>query len=452
MFRSVLVANRGEIAVRVLRTLRQLGVRGIAVHSGADAGAAHVDAADDAVALPGAAPGQAYLDMDAMLAAVRASGAEAVHPGYGFLSENAEFAQRVIDAGLTFIGPDPNCIAAMGDKLQARLRMAGAGLPVSAGSESALPDRSAAIAAAERLGYPVMLKAAAGGGGIGMALARDEQQLVSAFERTRSGAERAFGRGELYLERFIERARHIEVQIFGLADGQVVALGERDCSVQRRHQKLAEETPATALAERTRTALAAASISAGRAVGYRGAGTVEWLLDPATGQFVFLEMNTRLQVEHTVTELVTGLDLVAEQLRVAAGDRPGFDPRQPPAPCGHALQLRVCAEDPLTFLPSPGLIERWRQPAGEGIRVDAGYRAGDTVTRFYDPLLAKLCVWAEDRPAALRRAAAAVAEFRIEGPRTNLPFFAELLADPAFQHGGYDTGLVGRLRPIGRPA
>jgi acetyl-CoA carboxylase biotin carboxylase subunit len=324
--------------------------------------------------------------------------------------------------------------------------MAAAGVPVAAGT-APLADADAAARAAAEIGYPVMVKAAAGGGGIGMAAVRDEAELRTAYETARTRAERFFGSPAVFLERYLSPARHVEVQVLGLADGRVLALGERDCSVQRRHQKVAEETPSPGVSPALRERMLAAAVRAAEAVDYRGAGTVECLVPAdSADEFFFLEMNTRLQVEHPVTELVTGVDLVEEQLRVAAGDPPALDPDAPPAPRGHALELRVYAEDPKRFLPGPGRITAWAEPSGEGIRVDAGYEAGDTVTPYYDPLMAKLCVWGPDRAAALERARAAVAGFTVEGPKCNLPFFAELLEAPDFVSGRYDTGLVSRLR------
>ncbi|PZS27177.1 MAG: biotin carboxylase, partial [Pseudonocardiales bacterium] len=368
------------------------------------------------------------------------------HPGYGFLSENAGFASAVGAAGLTWVGPTPESIEAMGDKIAARNLMSDAGVPVAPGTRQAVTDFDDAVARAGAVGYPLMVKASAGGGGIGMAVVADEPALRGAFETARTRAERFFGSPAILLERFVPAARHVEVQILGLADGRVVALGERDCSVQRRHQKVAEETPSPGVDDRLRSRMLAAAVRAGEAIGYRGAGTVEFLVDTAEGgEFFFLEMNTRLQVEHPVTELVTGLDLVEEQLRIAARQPPTFG-AAPPVARGHALEFRVYAEDPRRFLPSPGTIRRWEQPAGKGIRVDAGYAAGDTVTQYYDPLMAKLCVWAPDREGALLRAAGAVEAFVIEGPKSNLPFFTELLADTGFARGSYDTGLIGRMR------
>jgi acetyl-CoA carboxylase biotin carboxylase subunit len=443
---SVLIANRGEIARRIIATARRLGIRSVAVYSEADAGLPFVREADQAVLIGPPPPAQSYLDAGAVLAAARQSAAAAVHPGYGFLSENAAFAQQVQAEGLTWVGPPPEAIEQMGDKINARNLMHRAGVPVALGSTEPVTDAAAALAEAERIGYPVMVKAAAGGGGIGMSAAAGPEDLQTAFETARTRAERFFGSPAILLERFVERARHVEVQIMGLADGRVVALGERDCSVQRRHQKVAEETPSPGVGPQVRERLLAAGVRAGEAVGYLGAGTVEFLLDVRTQEFVFLEMNTRLQVEHPVTEMVTGIDLVEQQFLVAAGESVGFDPLGV-APAGHALEFRVYAEDPVRFLPSPGAITEWSQPAGPGIRVDAGYEAGNTVTPFYDPLLAKLCVHGGTRDEALGRAREAVAAFRLAGPKTNLPFHADLLASEAFVSGDYDTSVVAGLRP-----
>ncbi len=446
MLDSVLVANRGEIARRVIRTARRLGVTAVAVYSDADAELPYVREADQAVHIGPAQPALSYLNAAAIIDAARKTGAAAVHPGYGFLAENADFAGQVIAAGLTWVGPDPAAIEQMGDKIRARNLMERAGVPVSPGSREPVSGEAAAVAEADRIGYPVMVKAAAGGGGIGMGVATGEAELRAAFATARSRAERFFGSPEILIERYVERARHVEVQILGLADGSVLALGERDCSVQRRHQKVAEETPSPGVSPSLREQMLAAAVRAGQAVGYRGAGTVECLVDTDAGSFVFLEMNTRLQVEHPVTELVTGLDLVEQQFLIASGEPPSFDPAAV-RPAGHALELRVYAEDPVRFLPAPGTITRWEEPAGDGIRVDAGYQAGNTVTPYYDPLLAKLCVHGADRAQALARARDAVAAFAVEGPKTNLAFHAELLASPGFVSGDYDTSLVSKLRP-----
>jgi len=443
---SVLVANRGEIARRIIATARRLGIRAVAVYSEADQDLPFVAEADEAVLIGPPPPAKSYLDSGAVLAAAKRAGAAAIHPGYGFLSENPQFARQVLAEGLTWVGPPPAAIEQMGDKINARNLMAQAGVPVAAGTAEPVTAADAAVAEAARIGYPVMVKAAAGGGGIGMSTVSDPAGLRAAFETARTRAERFFGDPAILLERYIERARHVEVQILGLADGRVVALGERDCSVQRRHQKVAEETPSPGVGAALRARMLAAAVRAGAAVGYRGAGTVECLVDRVTDDFVFLEMNTRLQVEHPVTELVTGIDLVEQQFRIAAGEPVSFDP-DGVRPQGHALELRVYAEDPVRFLPSPGTIEQWQEPAGPGVRVDAGYAAGNQVTTFYDPLLAKLCVHGRDRAQALARAREAVAAFRITGLRTNLPFHADLLASEVFTGGDYDTSIVALLRP-----
>jgi acetyl-CoA carboxylase, biotin carboxylase subunit len=443
---SVLVANRGEIARRIIATAHRLGIRAVAVYSEADADLPFVREADEAVLIGPPHPAQSYLNVDAIFAAARQRGAGAVHPGYGFLSENAAFAHQVMAEGLTWVGPSPQTIEQMGDKINARNLMDKAGVPVAAGSTEPVTDAAAALAEAGRIGYPVMVKAAAGGGGIGMGAATGPEALRAAFETARTRAERVFGSPAILLERFLERARHVEVQIMGLGDGRVVTLGERDCSVQRRHQKIAEETPSPGVGPRLRERLLAAAVRAGEVVGYLGAGTVEFLLDVTTQEFVFLEMNTRLQVEHPVTELVTGIDLVEQQFLVASGEPVSFDPLGVRHD-GHALELRIYAEDPVRFLPSPGVIAEWEEPAGPGIRVDAGYEAGNTVTPFYDPLLAKLCVHGQTRGEALGRARDAVAAFRLAGPKTNLPFHADLLTSEPFVSGDYDTSAVAGLRP-----
>jgi acetyl-CoA carboxylase biotin carboxylase subunit len=439
----LLVANRGEIARRIIRTARRLDVRTIAVYAEPDADLPFVAEADQAVPLAGSGnPAQSYRDVPALLAAAQATGAAAVHPGYGFLSENPQFARAVIEAGLIWVGPDPASIAAMGDKINARNLMAAAGVPVAPGTAEPVADPAAAAAAAAGIGYPVMVKAAAGGGGMGMAVAADEQALAAEVAKVAGFAERMFGDPSVLLERYFPRVRHIEAQILGLADGTVVALGERECSVQRRNQKLVEESPSPALTPAQRSALLAAAVRAGEAVGYRNAGTVECLFVPATGEVFFLEMNTRLQVEHPVTEAVYGIDLVEAQLRIAAG-LPVAVPQQP---AGHAIELRVNAEDPKRFLPGPGAITGWVEPSGDGVRVDSGYAKGNTVTPHFDSLMAKLVVHGGDRAEALVRARVAVAGFEITGPKHNLPFFTELLDHPEFVAGEYDTGIVNRMR------
>lgn len=445
MIESLLVVNRGEIARRIIRTAKRLGVRAVAVHSEADAGLPFVAEADEAVCVGPANPAESYRNVEAVLAAAKSTGAQAIHPGYGFLSENADFAQAVEASGLIWVGPGAEAITAMGDKINARNLMAAAGVPVAPGTTEPAADLAAAVDAAAGIGYPVMVKAAAGGGGMGMGIANDEAALRTEFDKVRSFAERMFGDGSVLIERYFPRVRHVEVQILGLADGRVVALGERECSVQRRNQKLVEESPSPAVTPELRSRFLAAAVRAGEAVGYRNAGTVECLLDPTTDEFFFLEMNTRLQVEHPVTESVYGVDLVEEQLRVAAGLPPTFDP-DAVTPRGHAIELRVNAEDPKRFLPGPGAITVWTEPAGEGVRVDAGYVAGNTVTPFYDSLMAKLIVSGADRAEAISRARAAVAQFQLVGPKNNLPFFAELLDNAEFLSGDYDTGIVSRMR------
>jgi acetyl-CoA carboxylase, biotin carboxylase subunit len=442
---SVLVANRGEIARRVIRTARRMGIRAVAVYSEADAALPYVREADEAVPIGPAPPASSYLDVRAVLGAARASGVAAIHPGYGFLSESAGFAAAVGDAGLTWIGPPAAAIEQMGDKINARNLMEQAGVPVAAGTTEPVAGADAAAAEAARIGYPVMIKAAAGGGGIGMSAVGNETELRAGFETARTRAERFFGNPSILLERYVEHARHVEVQILGLSDGQVLALGERDCSVQRRHQKIAEETPSPGVSPDLRARMLAAAAWAGETVGYRGAGTVEFLVDARTKDFMFLEMNTRIQVEHPITEMVTGIDLVEQQFLIAAGEDVSFRPASVQAD-GHAVELRVYAEDPRRFLPSPGLITEWVEPSGPGVRVDAGYEAGNDVTPFYDPLLAKLCVHGASRDEALERARAAVAGFRVSGPKTNLPFHAELLDSDEFTSGCYDTSVVALMR------
>ena len=443
--KRVLVANRGEIALRIIRACHEEGLEAVAVYSEVDRLSPHVRAADLAVPLGPPTAAESYLDIGKLVAAAQSSGCQAVHPGYGFLSERAPFAEAVAAASLEFIGPPAAAIRAMGDKTEARRRMQQAGVPIVPGSTRPLADHVQARPEAARLGYPVFLKAAAGGGGKGMRLVREEAELEAGFEAASSEARKAFGADEIYLEKYLERPRHIEIQILADSFGRVVALGERECSIQRRHQKLIEEAPSVAVTPPLRRRMSEAATAAASAVGYLGAGTIEFLLAPG-GEFYFLEMNTRLQVEHPVTELVTGIDLVEQQFRVAAGEPVGFDPLRV-APEGHALEFRVYAEDPVRFLPSPGAITQWEQPTGPGIRVDAGYEAGNKVTPFYDPLLAKLCVHGGTRDEALGRAREAVAAFRLAGPKTNLPFHADLLASETFVSGDYDTSVVAGLRP-----
>jgi acetyl-CoA carboxylase, biotin carboxylase subunit len=443
VFESVLVANRGEIAGRIVHTARAMGLKAIAVYSEADEGLPFVAEADEAVLLGPADASRSYLNAAAVLEAAHRTNAQAVHPGYGFLAENAAFAREVVDRDLAWAGPPPLAIARMGDKINARNLMKEAGLPVAPGVWEPVPDAATAAEEAERIGYPVMVKPAVGGGGVGLAAAYDAESLREAYESARARAEHLFGRGDILLERYVEGARHVEVQILGLADGTILALGDRDCSVQRRHQKIVEETPSPGVAPAPRDRMSAAAVRAGEAVGFRGAGTVEFLVDPVRQEFFFLEMNTRLDAGHPVTEMVTGIDLVEQQFRIAAGEPVSFTEA---APHGHAIGLRIHAEDPLRFLPGAGEIKVWEEPVGDGIRIDAGYAEGTTVTTSYDPLIAKLSVHGDDRAHALARARAAVDAFHIEGPPTNLPFLRELLDRPEFADGTHDTGIVGRMR------
>ena len=436
MFDTVLVANRGEIACRVLRTLRRLGVRSVAVYSDPDAGAKHVREADTAVRIGEAPAPVSYLTPAAIVQAAREAGAEAVHPGYGFLSESPSFARAVNRAGLTWIGPPPDIMDLTGDKVAARDAFDRLGFPVLHGA-GPFDDPRTALDAARELGFPVMVKAVAGGGGIGMGVAMDEQSLTATVETASARGARFFADPSVYLERFVAGARHVEVQV--IADGsRAVHLYERECSIQRRHQKVIEETPSTALNGERRREMCQAAAAAMAGLGYVGAGTVECVVEPA-GAFWFLEVNARLQVEHPITELTTGLDLVEHQLRLAAGDGMSFD--APPPREGHAIELRVYAEDPRTFLPSPGRIASITLP--DGVRADMGYDGGDEVPMFYDPLIGKLAVLAADRQAAIDAAAAAVSATRIEGIKTNLPTHLAVLEDERFVAGLYDTGLLG---------
>ncbi len=441
MFAKVLVANRGEIARRIVRACRALGVRTVAVYSEADAGAPHVRDADEAVLIGPAPARQSYLSVDALLDAARRTGAEAVHPGYGFLSEKWEFAAACAAAGLVFVGPSPEAIRVMGEKTEARRRMAAAGVPTLPGSPGAVDDAAAAERVAGEIGFPVLLKAAGGGGGIGMARVRSAAELAAAFATVRRRAEAAFGDGAVYVERYLERPRHVEVQVFGDGRGNVVHLQERECSIQRRHQKLVEESPAPGLSAETKAGLTAAAVRGARAIGYANAGTMEFLVG-ADGRFYFLEMNTRLQVEHPVTEEVTGIDMVVAQLRVAAGEAlPWTQDRI--VQRGAAIECRVYAEDPARgFLPSPGRITRADFPAGEGIRVEAGIAPGSEVSVHYDPLLLKLVTRGDSRPEAIARMLEALDRCAIEGVQTTIPFLRRVIAHDAFRAGDVHTQMV----------
>ena len=439
--RSVLIANRGEIAVRVARACREAGLRTVAVYSEVDRGAPHVLAADRAVPVGPPPARESYLNVDALLAAARTAGADAVHPGYGFLAENAAFAAAVEAAGLVWIGPPPKAIATMGDKLTARATVGRAGVPLVPGTELVAGDVAAARRQVAALGYPVLVKAAGGGGGKGMRTVASEDELAPALAAASREADAAFGDGRVYVEKLLRRPRHVEVQVLGDRHGQLVHLGERECSIQRRHQKIVEETPCPVLTARLRAEMTAAALAAARAVGYVNAGTVEFLLD-ADGRFYFLEMNTRVQVEHPITEWVTDIDIVAAQLRIAAGEPLGFG-QSDVAPRGHAIEVRLYAEDPArNFFPSPGLILALSEPAGLGVRVDSGVTAGTVVPVEYDPLLAKISAWAPDRATAVRRLRAALEETVVLGPTTNLGFLLDVLGHPAFMAGDTHTGFL----------
>ena len=438
----VLIANRGEIAVRIIRACHEEGLEAVAVYSEADRSALHVRAADAAVPIGPAPAGESYLRIDRIIEAARASGAQAIHPGYGFLSERAEFAEAVDQAGLVFVGPPAGAIRAMGDKIAARRRMQEAGVPIVPGGLAPVSDPRKALALAQNLGFPVLVKAAAGGGGRGMRIAAGPEELPGALATASSEALKSFGDGAVYLEKLIERPRHVEIQV--LADFQkTIYLGERECSIQRRHQKLLEEAPCPAVSPQLRRAMGQAAMAAAAAVGYRGAGTCEFLLAP-DGSFYFLEMNTRIQVEHPITELVYAVDLVREQLRIARGLGMSVS-EWPLHPRGHAMECRITSEDPANgFLPSTGRIEYLHVPAGPGIRWDAGIQPGDQIGLHYDSLLAKLVVHAESRGAAIARMRRALDELIIAGIATNQGFFRRLLADPDFVQDEVDIGFLER--------
>jgi acetyl-CoA carboxylase biotin carboxylase subunit len=447
-FRRVLVANRGEIAVRVMRTCRERGLETVAVYSDVDRLAPHVQLADAAVRLGPAPAAQSYLVIDKIIAACKQTGADAVHPGYGFLSENEDFAEACAAAGITFIGPSADAMRKMGSKTEARKTVMAAGAPVVPGDNGpdgdGFPNAEVALVAAKKIGFPVLIKAAAGGGGKGMRLVASEQDFASAFDGARREATAAFGDGTVYLEKAIERPRHIEIQVFGDTHGNIVYLGERDCSIQRRHQKVIEEAPSPVVSAELRARMGQAAVAAARAVKYVGAGTCEFLLG-ADGGFYFLEMNTRLQVEHPVTEMIYGVDLVAWQLDVAEGKplpmrQEELDARRR----GHAIECRVYAEDPVKFLPSPGKITHLRVPDGPYVRNDSGCYEGAEIPVHYDPMISKLVVWGEDRKAALQRMRRALDEYAVRGIETNLAFHRRCSRHPAFVAGDYDTGFIGR--------
>jgi acetyl-CoA carboxylase biotin carboxylase subunit len=443
MFHKILIANRGEIALRIIRTCREMGVRTVVAHSTADAQSLPVRLADESVCIGPPEARASYLNVPAIISAAAITDSEAIHPGYGFLAENAGFADICRACGITFIGPSAEAIRLMGDKAQARQIAAQAGVPVVPGSEAPLADPAEALEVADRIGYPVIFKAAAGGGGRGMRIVRDRESAAQAFAQCQSEAAAAFGSSEIYCEKYIEEARHVEVQVFGDQHGIRVHLGERDCSVQRRHQKLIEESPAPQLKPETRAGLHRAALAAAAAVNYVNAGTVEFLVDPEE-RFYFIEMNTRIQVEHAVTEMVTGIDLVREQIRVAAGEPLGY--RQDAVrQAGHALECRVNAEDPETFAPSAGRVTAWVPPGGFGVRVDSHLSAPCVVPPFYDSLVAKIIVHGADRTEAIERMRRALNETVLEGVKTSIPFQLKVLADPAFVEGRFTSADGRRL-------
>ncbi len=453
---KILIANRGEIAVRIARACREMGISPVAVYSECDRAALHVRYADEAYAVGPSAPRESYLRIDRILDAAKQSGADAVHPGYGFLAENEQFAAAVRDAGLTFIGPTPEAIALMGSKTAARIAAKRAGVPIVPGTEEPLAadvDDVEIARVARGIGYPLLVKAVAGGGGKGMRTVTDPAELANAVRAARSEAGTAFGDAAVYLERQLTRPRHIEVQLLADAHGAVVPFVERECSIQRRHQKVVEETPSTVVTPELRAAITSAAAAVAKAVGYTNAGTIEFLLDES-GTFYFLEMNTRLQVEHPITEMVTGLDLVRWQIRIARGERLTIDPARVLHPIGHAIECRIYAEDPDNgFLPSPGRILALRAPGGPGVRDDSGATAGLDVPIYYDPMISKLVAWAEDRPLAIARMRRALREYLVVGIKTTLPFFTWLLDEPEFSEGRFHTTYLDELlkQRNGRP-
>ena len=434
MFNKILIANRGEIALRIQRACRELGIPTVAVHSTADAEAMHVRLADESVCIGPPAARDSYLKIPAILSAANITGADAIHPGYGFLSENADFAEMVEAHGLTFIGPSPQHIRMMGDKIAAKVAMASLGVPLVPGSDGEVVDLDEAQAVAARIGYPVLIKAAAGGGGRGMKVATTAEGLEEAWRVARGEAKAAFGNDAVYMEKYLDRPRHVEMQVMADAHGNVVHFGERDCSLQRRHQKLLEEAGSPAITPEQRDALGETVTGGLTKLGYRNAGTLEFLYQD--GHFAFIEMNTRLQVEHPVTEMVCGIDLVREQIRIAAGQKLGYEQKDITFN-GHAIECRITAEDPETFIPSPGRVTAFHAPGGLGVRVDSALYAGYAVPPYYDSLIAKLIVHAPTRPEAIARMRRALAEFVVVGVKTTLPLHARILADPGFQSGDY---------------
>jgi acetyl-CoA carboxylase biotin carboxylase subunit len=446
MLDKVVIANRAEIALRIQRACRELGIKTVAVHSTADASLKHVLLADETVCIGPPASGQSYLNMPAIISAAEVTDAVAIHPGYGFLSENADFAERVQRSGFIFIGPPPEVIRLMGDKISAKAAMKAAGVPCVPGSDGPLPEDLDEIQAMARsIGYPVIIKAAAGGGGRGMRVVHSDAALPNAVTLTRSEAQAAFGDSTVYMEKYLEHPRHIEFQVLADGHGNVVHLFDRDCSMQRRHQKVIEEAPAPGIPEELRMQMGARVVRACQEIGYRSAGTFEFLYE--NNEFYFIEMNTRVQVEHPVTEMITGVDIVKEQLRIAAGERLSFS-QQDLAVRGHAIECRINAEDPRSFMPSPGKVELWHSPGGPGIRVDSHIYSGYVVPPFYDSLIAKVIAYGENRQTAIARMGIALSEMVVDGIKTNIPLHVDLCQDAAFRAGGTDIHyLEKRLRP-----
>ncbi|MFN0041922.1 MAG: acetyl-CoA carboxylase biotin carboxylase subunit [Alphaproteobacteria bacterium] len=444
MFRKILIANRGEIACRVIRTCRRLGIKTVAVHSEADAGALHVEMADEAVAIGPPAAAESYLKIERIVEAAKRAGAEAVHPGYGFLSENPRFAEALEKAGIVFIGPPMRAVHLMGDKIESKKLARAAGVSTIPGVDAPVADAEEALVRAKKIGFPVMIKAAAGGGGKGMRIAHRAEEVAQGFRSATNEAKSSFGDARVFLEKFIEEPRHIEIQVFADKHGNTIHLGERECSIQRRHQKVIEEAPSPFLDEKTRRAMGEQAVKLAKAVDYVSAGTVEFVVD-AKRNFFFLEMNTRLQVEHPVTEQVTGLDLVELMIRVAAGEKLPLKQSEVKL-AGAAIESRVYAEDPTrNFLPSIGRLVRYREPKGEGVRVDAGVREGDQISIYYDPMIAKLITWADDRPTAIARMRAALDSFVIRGIAHNVPFLSSLIAHPRVAEGRFTTNFIAEI-------
>ncbi|NSL50800.1 acetyl-CoA carboxylase biotin carboxylase subunit [Calidifontibacillus erzurumensis] len=440
MFSKILIANRGEIAARVIRTCKKLGISTVAIYSEADQDAPHVKMADESYCVGKPRVHESYLQMEKIIEIAKQTGAEAIHPGYGLLSENPEFARKCIEAGLIFIGPPPEVIEKMGSKVAARKSMIEAGVPVVPGTEQAVADVEEAISISENIGFPVMLKASAGGGGIGMQLVHNKEELIKAFEGNQKRAQMFFGNGDMYIEKYIENPRHIEIQLLADQFGNCIYLWERDCSVQRRHQKVVEEAPSPFLDEETRRKMGETAVRAGKSIGYSNAGTIEFLVDDDKN-FYFLEMNTRLQVEHPVTEEITGLDLVEEQLRIAAGEKLRFS-QDDIKRHGHAIELRIYAEDPKTFYPSPGTITKLELPTGEGLRHELAISELSKVTPFYDPMIAKLIVSSPTRQEAIVNLIEALNKYKIEGIKSNIPMLLEVISHEAFQNGDVTTQFV----------